>query len=61
MSYELSIMEKYPSFQYENMNYKKLANKKIKGKIIINTFSKITRLISFFLDETNKKKTKINY
>ena len=61
MSYELSIMENYPSFQYKEMNKDKPDNKKIKGKIIIKTLSKITRLITFFLDEENKKNTKINY
>ena len=61
MSYELSVMEHYPSFQYKEMNKDKPDNKKIKGKIIIKTLSKITRLITFFLDEDNKKNTKINY
>ncbi len=61
MSYELSIMEHYPSFQYKEMNKEKPDNKKVKGKINIKTLSKITRLISFFLDEENKKNTKITY
>jgi len=61
MSYELSIMENYPSFQYKEMNQDKPDNKIVKGKIIIKTLSKITRLISFFLDEENKKNSKINF
>ena len=61
MSYELSVMEHYPSFQYKEMYNDKPDNKKVKGKIIIKTLSKITRLITFFLDEENKKNTKINY
>ncbi len=61
MSYELSIMEHYPSFQYKEMNREKPDNKKVKGKITIKTLSKITRLISFLLDEDDKKNTNINY
>ena len=61
MSFELSIMESYPSFQYKEMNQDKPDFKKVKGKIIIKTLSKITRLITFFLDKENEKKTKINY
>ena len=61
MSFELSIMESYPSFQFKEMNKNISDYKKVKGKIIIKTLSKITRLITFFLDEENKKNTKINY
>ena len=57
MSYEFSIMEHYPSFQYKEMNRNEPDNKTIKGKITLTTSSKITRLISFFLDEENIKST----
>ncbi len=64
MSYEFSIMDSYPSFYYRKMdfNHSRKQNKKnIKGKININTLSKITRLISFFLDGKNKKNSSINF
>ena len=61
MSYEFSIMNHYPSFKYKEMNSIMSNNKTIKGIINIRTLSKITRLISFFLEEENKKNIKINY
>ena len=61
MSYEFSIMNHYPSFKYKEMNLNMPNNKTIKGIINIRTLSKITRLISFFLEEENKKNIKINY
>ena len=61
MSYEFSIMNHYPSFKYKEMNSIMPNNKTIKGIINIRTLSKITRLISFFLEEENKKNIKINY
>ena len=61
MSYEFSIMNHYPSFKYKEMNSIIPNNKTIKGIINIKTLSKITRLISFFLNEENKKNIKINY
>jgi hypothetical protein len=57
MSYEFSFMEHYPCFIYLS---KKVQSKKINGKFILNTKSKITRLISPFMDETAKKSTNFN-
>ena len=54
MSYEFSFLEHYPSFVYLG---KKAQSKKIKGKFILNTKSKITRLISPFMDENAQKST----
>jgi len=54
-------MSHYPSFKYKEMNSIMPNNKTIKGIINIRTLSKITRLISFFLNEENKKNIKINY
>ena len=56
MSYEFSIMEKYPSFYYKDSK----SNNKPKDKIInaefeIKTQSKITRLIAPFMDKEAKK------
>jgi len=56
LSYEFSIMEKYPSFYYKDSK----SNNKPKEKIInaefeIKTQSKITRLIAPFMDKEAKK------
>ena len=56
LSYEFSIMEKYPSFYYKDSK----SNNKPKDKIInaefeIKTQSKITRLIAPFMDKEAKK------
>ena len=52
MSYEFSFMEHYPCFIYQG---KKVESKKIKGNFVLKTNSKITRLITPFMDETAKK------
>ena len=52
MSYEFSFMEHYPCFIYQG---KKVESKKIKGNFVLTTNSKITRLITPFMDETAKK------
>ena len=57
MSYEFAFLEQYPCFIYGG---KKVQYKKIKGKFVLNTKSKITRLISPFMDETAKKSTSFN-
>ena len=51
MSYEFSIMEKYPVFHYEEKDENKLKNKMIKANFEIKTLSKITRLIAPFMKE----------
>ena len=56
MSYEFSFMEHYPCFVYEGQ---KVQSKKIKGKFILNTKSKITRLITPYMDENMQKSTTI--
>ena len=64
MSYEFSIMEKYPSFHYKELKSDdKSKNKKIIANFEILTQSKITRLIAPFLNEETKKNCiyKINY
>ena len=49
MSYEFSIMEKYPSFYYNGIkNASEPKNKKINAHFEIETQSKITRLIAPF-------------
>ena len=55
MSYEFVIMEKYPTFHYKELNQNNPRNKKIKATFIIETQSKITRLIAPFYDEEAKK------
>ena len=55
MSYEFDIMEKYPFFQYEGSNTNEIKNKIIKANFIIESQSKITRLIAPFYDEEAKK------
>ena len=61
MSYEFSIMEKYPSFYYKELKTDDQSNhKKIKAHFEILTQSKITRLIAPFYDEQAKKNSKYN-
>ena len=57
MSYEFTMMEKYPTFHYKELNVEKPRNKKIIARLQIETQSKITRLIAPFLDEEAKKKS----
>ena len=62
MSYEFSIMEKYPSFYYkDSKDNDKSKNKKIIANFEIQTQSKITRLIAPFYDEQAKKNKDIKY
>ena len=59
MSYEFSIMEKYPSFHYKELNSDdQCKNKKIIANFEILTQSKITRLIAPFYNEKAKKNSK---
>ena len=55
MSYEFTIMEKYPTFHYNHLNQEKFRNKKIKAIFAIKAHSKITRLIAPFFDDQAKK------
>ena len=55
MSYEFTIMEKYPTFHYNHLNQEKFRNKKIKAIFKIKAHSKITRLIAPFFDDQAKK------
>ena len=55
MSYEFSIMEKYPTFHYKELDNNKPQNKTINANFEIKTQSKITRLIAPFFDEEAKK------
>ena len=57
MSYEFSIMEKYPSFHYKELNSNEARNKIIKANFKIETQSKITRLIAPFYDDEAKKRS----
>ena len=57
MSYEFIIMEKYPTFHYKELSKDAPRNKIIKANFIIETQSKITRLIAPFLDEMAEKKS----
>ena len=52
MSYEFAFLEHYPCFIYSD---NAVQSKKISGKFILNTKSKITRLISPYMDENAKK------
>ena len=62
MSYEFSIMEKYPSFYYKGLKGNdKPKNKKIIADFEIQTQSKITRLIAPFYDEQAKKNPNSKY
>ena len=54
MSYEFSIMEKYPTFHYKELNKYNPKNKTIKANFEITTRFKITRLIAPFFDEEAK-------
>ena len=59
MSYEFSIMEKYPSFYYKEIkNNSQSFHKKILANFEIQTHSKITWLIALFYDEEAKKNSK---
>ena len=55
MSYEFDIMEKYPTFHYQEINENEPKNKIIKANFIIEAQSKITRLIAPFFDDEAKK------
>ena len=57
MSYEFVFLEHYPCFIYSG---NVIMSKKISGKFILNTQSKITRLISPYMDENMKKNTTFN-
>jgi len=57
MSFEFIIMEKYPTFHYKELNQNGARNKVIKANFIIETQSKITRLIAPFFDEMARKKS----
>ena len=57
MSYEFIIMEKYPTFHYKELSKDAPRNKIIKANFIIETQSKITRLIAPFFDEMAEKKS----
>ena len=61
LSYEFSIMENYPAFYYKGMtNSDSNKNKKIDANIKIETQSKITRLISKYLNEEIKNNSNYN-
>ena len=57
MSYEFIFLDHYPCFIYSG---NVVQSKKVSGKFILNTKSKITRLISPFMDESAKKSTNFN-
>ena len=57
MSYEFIIMEKYPTFHYKELSKDAPRNKIIKANFIIETQSKITRLIAPFFDEMAETKS----
>ena len=57
MSYEFVIMEKYPTFHYKELNKEEVRNKIIRANFMLETQSKITRLIAPFFDEMAKKKS----
>ena len=57
MSYEFVFLEHYPCFIYSD---NAVQSKKISGKFILNTKSKITRLISPYMDENAKKNITFN-
>ena len=62
LSYEFSIMEKYPSFHYKELkSYDQPKNKKINAHFEIEAKSKITRLIAPFYDERAKSNPNIKY
>ena len=57
MSYEFVFLEHYPCFIYSD---NAVQSKKISGKFILKTKSKITRLISPYMDENAKKNITFN-
>ena len=57
MSYEFAFLEHYPCFIYSD---NAVQSKKISGKFILKTKSKITRLISPYMDENAKKNITFN-
>ena len=57
MSYEFVFLEHYPCFIYSD---NVVQSKKISGKFILNTKSKITRLISPYMDKNAEKSIKFN-
>ena len=57
MSYEFVFLEHYPCFIYSD---NAVQSKKISGKFILKTKSKITRLISPYMDENVKKNITFN-
>ena len=57
MSYEFVIMEKYPTFHYKELNKDEVRNKIIRANFMLETQSKITRLIAPFFDEMAKQKS----
>ena len=57
MSYEFVFLEHYPCFIYSG---NVVQSKKISGKFVLKTKSKITRLISPFMDVNAKKTTTFN-
>ena len=60
MSYEFSIMDVYPYFDYERYSRNKHLFDIIKANFTIETQSRITRLVSPFSDEISKKMCFIN-
>ena len=60
LSYQIDIMEVYPSFCYKEMKDKKQKNKNISANFTIETQSKITRLIVPFVDKETKNNCVFN-
>ena len=60
LSYQIDIMEVYPSFCYKEMKDKKQKNKNISANFTIETQSKITRLIVPFFDKEIKNNCVFN-
>ena len=58
MSYEFKVIDNYPMFKLFNSNEIKEKNKIIEASFNIETQSKITRLISSFMDEKDKEQSK---
>ena len=58
MSYEFKVIDNYPTFTNINSNEYKENNKIIEANFNIETQSKITRLISSFMNEEDKEKSK---
>ena len=57
MSYEFVFLEHYPCFIYSD---NVVQSKKVSGTFILNTKSKITRLISPYMDKNAEKSTKFS-